>query len=292
MVSRYVTKYSKIIADHLAPIYIRFPQNAYDRSVVKTQFFQKYRFPGVVGIIDGTHIAITAVSREIENAYVNRSGYHSVNAQIVCDANLSITNINARFPGSAHDAFIYGGSVLNAHLQRVFEEEPNITNYLVGNYIFFEWTLTIHFIFETKTHLKFLGDSAYPLSPWLMKKIDGDNLNENQRNFNQRVIGMRQSVERCIGVLKTRFRCIMGERELRYNPTRVGHIIYACAALHNYLIANRFDILHDIDHNILENLLNHRNENNVQQQIDLNNRQVAIDRREQLVNFLANLPNE
>lgn len=143
MVSRYVTKYSKIIADHLAPIYIRFPQNAYERSVVKTRFFQKYRFPGVVGIIDGTHIAITAVSREIENTYVNRSGYHSVNTQIVCDADLSITNINARFPGSAHDAFIYGGSILNTRLLRVFEEEPNIMNYLVGNNIFYKYPFHI-----------------------------------------------------------------------------------------------------------------------------------------------------
>lgn len=125
-----------------------------------------------------------------------------------------------------------------------------------------------------------------------MKKIDGDNLNENQRNFNRRIIGMRQSVERCIGIWKARFRCVMGERELRYNPTKVGHIIYACATLHNYLIANRFDILHDIDHNILDNLLNHRNEINIQQQIDLNFRPVAIERREQLINCLVNLSNE
>lgn len=135
MISRYVTKYSRIISDHLAPIYIRFPQNAYERSVAKTRFFQKYRFPGVLGVVDGTHVAITAVSKLVENAYINRRGYHSVNTQIVCDADFSITNINARFPGSTHDAFVYGGSVLNTHLQRLYEQDPQSMNFLIGNFM-------------------------------------------------------------------------------------------------------------------------------------------------------------
>lgn len=141
-------------------------------------------------------------------------------------------------------------------------------------------------------HIAFIliGDSAYPLSPWLMKKFDNNNLNDAQRNFNRQLMGVRQVVERCIGVLKTRFRCILGERVLRYNPTRVGFIIYSCATLHNFLIANRFDILHEIDQNVLRNLLNLQEHNVIQQQGD--NRQVALDRRNQLANFLQNIRNE
>lgn len=124
-----------------------------------------------------------------------------------------------------------------------------------------------------------------------MKIFDGDGLNESQRNFNRHLLALRQSVERCIGVLKGRFRCILGERQLRYCPTKVGHIIYSCAMLHNFLIAHRYDIFHDIDQHILENLLNRQNENEIQAQI--NNREAAIDRRNQLVNFFQNLlPNE
>lgn len=123
-----------------------------------------------------------------------------------------------------------------------------------------------------------------------MKIFDGDNLNEAQRNFNQKLLSLRQSVERCIGVFKARFRCLLGERKLRYDPTKVGHVIYSCATLHNFLIANRYDILNDIDQNILQNLLNRPNGNVVQPQI--NNRLAAIDRREQLANFLPNIPIE
>lgn len=40
-------------------------------------------FPNVIGLIDCTHIAISGLPKETEYAFVNRKGYHSVNAQIV-----------------------------------------------------------------------------------------------------------------------------------------------------------------------------------------------------------------
>lgn len=131
------------------------------------------------------------------------------------------------------------------------------------------------------------GDSAYGLSPWLMRRYNGANLNDAQRNFNRRLVSARQIIERCIGVLKMRFRCILGERKLRYSPTKVGQIIYSCATLHNYLIANNFDIFHGIDHQLLQNLMNQRNLNNipaVQQQADFH--LIGENRRNQLAEFL------
>lgn len=102
------------------------------------------------------------------------------------------------------------------------------------------------------------GDSAYPLSPWLMKIFDANNLNLMEQNFNHELKKVRQIIERSIGVLKVRFRCIMGERKLRYMPTKVGKFVYA--TLHNFLIFNRYDILRDIDQNELQNVVNiHQN---------------------------------
>lgn len=133
MVSRYIAQYSEIIAENLAAVYIRFPQNDVDRAAVKTLFFQRYRVPGVLSIIDGTHIVITAVPTHMENAYVDRNGDHSVTTQICCDADLRITNINARFPGSTHDSFVYRGSNLNTHLERLYPQDPRTTNFIIGN---------------------------------------------------------------------------------------------------------------------------------------------------------------
>lgn len=89
-----------------------------------------------------------------------------------------------------------------------------------------------------------------------MKAFDGANLNPLQQNFNRQLRGVRQIVERSIGLLKVRFRCIMGERKLRYMPKKVGKFIYACAILHNFLILNRFDIFRDIDRNASQNVVN------------------------------------
>lgn len=49
---------------------------------------EKTRFPGVIGAIDCTHVAIVPpvkVNRENrEYLFVNRKGYHSINVQLVC----------------------------------------------------------------------------------------------------------------------------------------------------------------------------------------------------------------
>ncbi|XP_075553889.1 uncharacterized protein LOC142586892 [Dermacentor variabilis] len=50
---------------------------------------------------------------------------------------------------------------------------------------------------------------------------------------------MRNVVERGIGVLKSRFRCLQRYRTQLYNPDRTATIIAACAALHNIALAAR-----------------------------------------------------
>lgn len=89
-----------------------------------------------------------------------------------------------------------------------------------------------------------------------MNVVQGDNLTEAETHYNQIILAVRHLIERTIGVLKIRFRCILGERELRYHQTKASKIIYACATLHNFLIMNRFDIMHNIDPNQLRRVIN------------------------------------
>ena len=52
-----------------------------------------------------------------------------------------------------------------------------------------------------------IGDSGYPLEPWLMTPYPDENA-EREKRFNERHRSARNVIERCFGVLKSRFRCI------------------------------------------------------------------------------------
>uniref|UniRef100_A0A6P7GV77 Nuclease HARBI1 n=1 Tax=Diabrotica virgifera virgifera TaxID=50390 RepID=A0A6P7GV77_DIAVI len=84
-------------------------------------FNQKFGFPGVIGVIDCTHVAIVPPSRgNEEHLYVNRKRYHSINVQLICDSNYRIMNVNARYPGATHDAFIWNQSNYQNVLRNLF----------------------------------------------------------------------------------------------------------------------------------------------------------------------------
>ncbi|KAJ8912376.1 hypothetical protein NQ315_014744, partial [Exocentrus adspersus] len=103
-----------------------------------------------------------------------------------------------------------------------------------------------------------LGDSGYPQQPWLMTPFRNPAENYPEARYNRAHIVARNCVERCIGVLKTRFRCLLRaepalkERMLRYAPQICGVIINACSVLHNICIRHGIplddDIVNDDDH--------------------------------------------
>ena len=66
---------------------IRFPSEEEARPIHE-EFYAVAGIPRVVGLVDGTLIAIKAPSGDDEPAYVCRKGYHAINVQGVVDPNL------------------------------------------------------------------------------------------------------------------------------------------------------------------------------------------------------------
>nr|CAI5858546.1 unnamed protein product [Callosobruchus analis] len=98
------------------------------------KFYEKYQFPGVVGIIDYTHVAITTSYGEYqENDCVNRKNYHSVNVQLICDENLKIMNVDARFQGSCNDIHIWKQSSVSKIMEQFYRNNPNHLFYLLSD---------------------------------------------------------------------------------------------------------------------------------------------------------------
>lgn len=108
-------------------------------------------------------------------------------------------------------------------------------------------------------------------------------LTNAERLYNRRLRATRQLVERVIGVLKMRFRCIIGERVLKYHQDKASLIVYACCTLHNYLIFNRFDIMHEIDANVLQEIIQNQRLYNVDNRNENNRR--GTQRRANVINF-------
>nr|XP_022309101.1 putative nuclease HARBI1 [Crassostrea virginica] len=163
-------------------------------------------FPNVVGAIDGTLIPILGMSSDDEHVFVSRKGFHAINMQGIVTTDLKFTNIVCKYGGSAHDAYI----LANSCIPDIMEQLPN------GGWL--------------------LGDSGYPLRPWLMTPILTP-LTKQQEKYNASHIKTRNCVERSFGVLKSRFRCLhKSGGALAYTPAKCVRIIECCCRLHNKAI--------------------------------------------------------
>ncbi|KAI4455776.1 hypothetical protein MML48_9g00002260 [Holotrichia oblita] len=209
--------------------FIRFPQNYEELNQIRNEFYMQHNLPGVVGCIDCTHVAIfpPKLNDPIypEAVYVNRKGYHSINVQLICDSNLKIRNVCARFPGSTHDNYIWNHSNILPLLQNLNQHRRG--SFLLG--------------YKVQSNIRtngITGDSGYALRPWLLTPLANTEPNTPQGAYNERHMSTRSVIERCNGVLKLRFRCLLKHRVLPYAPNRASKIINSCCILHNMCIEN------------------------------------------------------
>ncbi|KAJ8930648.1 hypothetical protein NQ314_016563 [Rhamnusium bicolor] len=235
LVSKCVREVTEAIYFHLDNEWINFPASEEEKMRIKISFMEKTRFPGTIAAIDCTHVAILKPRLE-EHNYLNRKGYHSKNVQIICDNSLKILSVNARYAGASHDSFIWRESVIQQELIRCYEQ---------GN-----------------RGSRLIGDSGYPQEPWLMTSILNPPPNSAAARYNLRHASARNCVERCIGVLKNRLRCILHERVLRYSPELVEKIVTVCTVLHNMCInANIEGLQNDFVDNIEDAFPNRHDQN-------------------------------
>jgi DDE superfamily endonuclease len=91
------------------------------------------------------------------------------------------------------------------------------------------------------------GDSGYPQEPWLMTPVTVPTTPSEQA-YNLAHAKTRNIIERCFGVLKSRFRCLdKSGGTLLYKPGKACKIFVASAVLHNFCISHSLEILPDPD---------------------------------------------
>ncbi|KAF0750659.1 Uncharacterized protein FWK35_00023622 [Aphis craccivora] len=164
--------------------YIHFQSTVSELKEVRLGFYEKFGIPGVLGIIDGTHITIVPPDSDNlvypEYVYVNRKGYHSINTQLLL--------------------------------------------------------VIIDLLFK-------IGDSRYGWRPRLLTPLSEYQPNSPEARYNTWFCKARSIIERCNGVLKMRFRCLLKRRVLHYKPEKASSIINACTILHNICIINNLPLI-------------------------------------------------
>ena len=190
-------------------------------------FSNKWNFPQCLGAVDGTHIPIKA-SLIHHTDYFNRKLYHSIILQAICDSECRITDVFAGWPGRAHDSRVFGRSKIG---QRV----TNGT-LVVGDTLNTEGQIIQPFL---------IGDSAYPLCKHLMKDYAGCKLPPEKEYFNYRLNRARIQIERTVGYLKGRWRCLLHPLKCDINNV-VLHVTASCI-LHNICQEGNAEYLQEWD---------------------------------------------
>ncbi|XP_045541906.1 putative nuclease HARBI1 [Papilio machaon] len=217
-VNRIVHRITSKIAE-LKSIYIKMPTER-EYIGIANRFYSIAGFPRVVGAVDCTHIKINSPGGSNSELFRNRKGYFSLNVQVVCDSNLVIRNIIARWPGSVHDSTIFNDSPLCAQFER-------------GDF----------------GAMVLVGDSGYPCRPYLLTPLL--NLRTHaEEAYNSSQIKTRNPIERLFGILKRRFPCLQVGMGLKLK--NVPPVIVACAVLHNIALSQNDAVLEEDTDDITE----------------------------------------
>ncbi|KAJ1205040.1 hypothetical protein NDU88_000475 [Pleurodeles waltl] len=194
--------------------YIVFPP-VDDLATVKGDFYALGHIPNIIGVIDGTHVACVLPCRN-EQVHRNQKSYHSLNVQIVCLADQYFSHVNAKYPGSVHDAYILRNSSIP---------------YVMG---------------QLQRHRVWLiGDSGYPNLSWLLTPVRNPRTRAEER-YNEAHGQTRRIIERTFGLLKARFWCLhLIGGSLYYSPKKVCQIIVACCMLHNLALRRQVPLLQE-----------------------------------------------
>lgn len=225
-ISKVITIVSHYIA-LLRETFINMPNTQEAICTTQKGFFNIARFPRVIAALDCTHVKIlspgeykkiiilymkytftTQIFTGGDDAEIfrNRKGFFSFNVQTMCDSDLIIRDIVARWPGSTHDATILRNSRICHRL-----ESAEFGNGII------------------------IADKGYENNERLITPLTSVN-SEAESLFNESLIRTRNTVERSYGVWKRRFPIL--SLGIRMACKKVQSIIVATAVLHNICCQN------------------------------------------------------
>ncbi|KAJ8477852.1 hypothetical protein OPV22_021579 [Ensete ventricosum] len=183
--------------------------------------FEKIRgFPNCCGVIDTTHIMMCLSSADTSNVvWVDHEKKHSMLLQAIVDHEMRFRDVVTGWPGSMNELSVLHSSGFFKMCEkgtRLDGEEMELPEgFQVREYI--------------------IGDSGFPLLPWLLTPYQGKDLSVAKTEFNKRLSATLAVAQSALAKLKDMWKIIGGEM-WRPDKHRLPRIILVCCLLHNIVI--------------------------------------------------------
>nr|XP_043621581.1 protein ALP1-like [Erigeron canadensis] len=210
--------------------HLQWPSTEEEIAHIKSKFENIRGLPNCCGAIDTTHIMmlLSATDRSLD-VWLDSNDNHSMILQVIVDPDMRFRDIVTGWPGKMDDAAVLQKSTffeLSEKGERLNGKKLKLSE-------------------GTELQEYIVGDSGFPLLPWLITPFQGRELPETKTEFNKRHYATRLVAQRALARLKDVWRMIHGVM-WRPDKTKLPRVILACCILHNIIIDMEDDVLDEL----------------------------------------------
>ncbi|XP_054813187.1 protein ALP1-like isoform X2 [Prosopis cineraria] len=175
--------------------HLQWPSTEAEIMAIKSKFEKVQGLPNCCGIVDATHITMCLpLSEPFSNVWLDHEKKHSMVLQAIVDPDMRFRDIVTGWPGKMKDWSVFESSdfyKLCVKGERLNGKKLNLhEGSEIGEYI--------------------IGDSGYPLLPYLVVPYEGKQLPEPKAEFNRRLFATRMVAQSALARLKNMWKIIQG----------------------------------------------------------------------------------
>ncbi|XP_027148025.1 protein ALP1-like isoform X2 [Coffea eugenioides] len=209
--------------------HIRWPSTENELMEIKSKFEQIRGLPNCCGAIDTTHIVmLLSTSEPRTDVWLDSKENHSMPLQAIVGPNMKFLDVFSGLPGMFSESSLIRYSSFYNKCQNGerlgkkvrLSEEAELQEYIIG-------------------------DSAYPLLPWLLTPYQGKELSQTKADFNKRLFATHIVAQRALARLKDVWKIINGVM-WRPDKHKLPRFILVCCILHNIIIDMEDEVLDDM----------------------------------------------
>ncbi|XP_021627400.1 protein ALP1-like isoform X2 [Manihot esculenta] len=224
--------------------HLKWPSSESEMAEIKSKFEKIQGLPNCCGVAETTHIMMLLSSSDpSSNVWHDHEKNHSMILQAVVDPEMRFLDIVTGWPGKMQDWVVFQSSNFHELCER--GERLNGKKLQLSE--------------GTEIREYIIGDSGFPLLPYLIVPYEEKELSEPKAEFNKWLSATQTVAQRALARLKEMWRIIHGVM-WRPDKHRLPRIILVCCLLHNIIIDLEDEAQGDIP-------LSHEHDPDYQQQI-------------------------